>query len=216
MDGIQPRHGFQVVVEHVGPGVGDNFHGAWLAQEVGCQNLDRGVRGGGAQRADGRREMAGTAVGQVVAIHRGDDDMLQAEPGHGVGDPRGLAGVQRERLAGAYVAERAGAGAGVAHDHHGGVALRPALADVGAGGFLADRVQAVFAHQGAGLVVDRMGGRLHPDPGGLALDRVVRAVRLLRVAEGGFGTVVDDEVAGHGGLEVAGGAGGVKPGQSGE
>ena len=40
----------------------------------------------------------------------------------------------------------------------------------------------VLAHQGAGLVIDRVVGRLDPDPGGLALDRVVRPVRLLRMA----------------------------------
>ena len=107
------------------------------------------------------------------------------------------------------VAEGAGAGAGVAHDHHGGVALRPALADVGAGGFLADRDEAVGAHQGAGLVVDRMGGRLYPDPGGLALDGVVRPVRLLRMARRG-GAVVDDEAGGHGEGDVAGAGRGVK------
>ena len=50
--GIQPRHGFQVVVEHVGPGVGDGLDGAGLAQEVGGQHLDRGARGGGADGAD--------------------------------------------------------------------------------------------------------------------------------------------------------------------
>ena len=148
---------------------------------------------------------AGAAVGQVVAVDRGDDDVLQAELRHGVGDAVGFVGVERAGQAGAHVAEGAGAGAGVAHDHHGGVALRPALADVGAGGFLAHRDQAVVAHQGAGLVVDRMGGRLHPDPGGLALDRVVRPVRLLRVAQ----AVVDDEAGGHGG-EVAGEGRGVK------
>ena len=122
----------------------------------------------------------------------------------------GSSGSSASGMAGAHVAERAGARAGVAHDHHGGVALRPALADVGAGGFLADGDEAVLAHQGAGLVVDRMVGRLDPDPGGLALDRVVRAVRLLRMADGRPGAVVDDEVRGHGGVEVAGGGGGVK------
>jgi hypothetical protein len=65
------------------------------------------------------------------------------------------------------------------------VPLRPALADVGAGGLLAHRHETIGAHQGAGGVVDRMGGRLDPDPGGLALDRVVGPVRLFRMARRG-------------------------------
>src|ERR1700675_3663934 len=108
--------------------------------------------------------------------------MAQSEFGDGIGDAGWLIGVERSGRAGGYVAERAGARAGVAHDHHGGVTLRPALADVGAGGFLADGGEAVLAHQGAGLVIDRMVGRFDTDPGGFALDWVVRAVRLLRVA----------------------------------
>jgi hypothetical protein len=160
---------------------------------------------------DNGGEMRRAAIGQVVAVDRCDDDVLQPQPRHGVGDAGGFIGIERHRLPGAHIAERAGSGAGVAHDHHGGVALGPAFADIGAGGFLADRVQPVLPHQGAGLVIDRMGGRLDADPGGLALDRVVRAMRLLRVAERGLGPVVDDEVCGsHWGLQVAAGAGGVK------
>ena len=126
---------------------------------------------------------------QIVAVDRGDDDVAQAQLRHRIGDAGGFVGGERSGLAGGDVAEGAGAGAGVAHDHHGGVALRPALADVGAGGFLAHGDQAVVAHQGAGLVIDRMRGRLDPDPGGLALDRVVRPVRLLRVPD----AMIDDE-----------------------
>ena len=57
-----------------------------------------------------------------------------------------LARVERARHAGAHVAEGAGSRARVAHDHEGGVPLRPALADVGAAGLLAYGVQAVAAH----------------------------------------------------------------------
>ena len=110
--------------------------------------------------------------------------------------------VERAWHAGGDVAEGTRPRAGVAHDHHGGVALRPAFADVGAGGFLADGRQAVLTHQSAGLVINRVIGRLDADPGGLALDGVVRAMRLLRVTE----PVVDDDVRCHGG-ERSGGRG---------
>ena len=59
------------------------------AVEVGGQDLDR--RAG--PRADGQdaaAEVLGAAVGQVVAGHRGDDDVLQAEPGAGLGQAVGL------------------------------------------------------------------------------------------------------------------------------
>ena len=51
------------------------------------------------------------------------------------------------RAAGGDVAEAAAAGAGVAGDHEGGRAARPALADVRAGGLLADRDQLGGAHE---------------------------------------------------------------------
>ena len=79
--------------------------------------------------------------------------MLEAELGNGVADVGGLFGVERRWQAGAHVAERAGAGAGVAHDHQGGVALGPALADVGAAGLLADGGEAVLFHDGPRLGV---------------------------------------------------------------
>jgi hypothetical protein len=57
----------------------------------------------------------------------------------------------------ADVAERAAPGALVAHDHEGRGALAEALADVRAGGFLADRVQLVLAQDLLDLV--EAGGR---------------------------------------------------------
>ena len=41
--GIEPGHGFQVVVEDVGMCGRDGLGAAGLAQEVGGQDLDRGV-----------------------------------------------------------------------------------------------------------------------------------------------------------------------------
>jgi hypothetical protein len=39
------------------------------------------------------------------------------------------------------------------HDHHGGVGLLPALADIGTAGFLADGIQMMLTHDVAGLRV---------------------------------------------------------------
>ena len=49
------------------------------AVEVGGQHLDRRA-GPGADGQDAAAEVVGAAVGEVVAGHRRDDDVLQAEP----------------------------------------------------------------------------------------------------------------------------------------
>ena len=185
--GIESRHGFKIVVEDIRARRRDQAPRRALAQEIGGQHLDRGVRRAGANGADHGGEMRRAAIGEIVAIDRGDDDMAEPEPHDRVRDPRRLIAIERPRLAGADMAKAAGAGAGIAHDHHGGVADRPAFADIRAGGLLAHRVQAVFGQQRAGLVIDRMGRRLDPDPGGFARDRVVRPVGFLGVARAGRG-----------------------------
>ena len=77
--------------------------------------------------------------------------MGEAKLGDRVGDARGLVFVERVGQAGAHVAEGAGAGAGVAHDHEGRVALVPAFADVGAARLLADGGELELAHEAHGL-----------------------------------------------------------------
>ena len=83
-------------------------------------------------------------------------------------DMHGFVRIERARQAGLDVAEGAGARAGVAHDHEGGVLLVPALADVGAAGLLADGVQAVLADDRVGRRVALGHRRLDADPVGLA------------------------------------------------
>ena len=92
------------------------------------------------------------AVLHIVAVDGGDDDVVQPQLGDRVGHAPRFEDVQRlGRLAGRDVAEGAGTGTDLAHDHHGGVALAPAFADVGAACLLADRDQLVFAHDPRGL-----------------------------------------------------------------
>ena len=183
--GIEPRHRLEIVVEDVGPGFDDGLDRARLAHEVGGQDLDGGRRGGVADRPDDGREMAGAAIVEVVAVDRGDHDMVQAELAHRLGDMRRLVRIDQVRPSGRDVAEGAGTGAHAAQDHHRGVLLLPALADVGAGRLLADGVELEAAHQRAGLVIFRRDRRLDPDPVRLAQGRAVRARRLLGVAQPG-------------------------------
>jgi hypothetical protein len=97
-------------------------------------------------------------------------------------DVLGLGWIERTWQAGAHIAERAGARAGVAHDHEGGVLLVPALADIRAAGLLAHGVQAVGAHDGLRVLIALRNGRLDPDPIRLAQHGRVRPMRLFGVA----------------------------------
>src|SRR5690606_36500271 len=137
---------------------------------------------------------------EIGAIDRGDDDMVEAELLDRDRHPPRLEDIERIGPAGRDVAEGAAPGADLAHDHHGRVTLGPALADIGAARLLADGDEAVRAHDLTRLVVALAGRRLHPDPSGLAQDRRVRLVRLLRMT---LGAVAQISFL-HGYLEDAG------------
>ena len=93
-------------------------------------------------RADRRRVVAGALVGDVVAVDRRDDDVLQPHLERGLREPERLERVDRlGRGARVDVAVAAGPGAGVAEDLEGRRAASPALRDVRAARLLADRVQ---------------------------------------------------------------------------
>ncbi len=180
---VKARHGLEVVVEDVGPRSHDRFDRARLAQEIGRQHLDRRLRRARADRADGLGEMLRTAILQIVTVDGGDDDVLEPEFRHGLGDVHRLLRIEGAGKSRGDVAERAGARADLAHDHHGGVPALPAFADIGAGGLLAHRGELVLAQDRLGLVVGRrMRGNAHTDPVRLAQDRRIRLVRLLGVA----------------------------------
>ena len=76
---------------------------------------------------------------------------------HRLGDAARLVAVELGGLAGVDLAEVAAARALVAADEEGGLAVFPALVDVGAAGLLADRVQALAAHERLELGVLRAG-----------------------------------------------------------
>ena len=72
--------------------------------------------------------------------------MLEAHPLDRFRDPHRLAEVEHGGPAGLDGTEAAGARAGIAQDHEGGGAGLPALADVGAAGLFAHRMQLEAAH----------------------------------------------------------------------
>ena len=108
----------------------------------------------------------------------------QDEPAR-VADARRFVRVEGRGQAGRDIAEGAGASAGFAHDHKGGVPLVPALADIGTVCLLADRGELQTTHELARLGIDRRPGRLHANPRRLAGDRLIRSMSLLGMARTG-------------------------------
>ena len=133
---------------------------------------------------DRPREMRGAAVGKVVAIDRGDDDVVERERGDGAADLDRLVSVGRLGRAVRDVAVAARPRAGVAENHERRRAVVPALADVRAVGFLADRVQAERAHQPLEAVIVLRARRADLQPLGLGLPRLAaRRLALLAAAD---------------------------------
>ena len=137
-------------------------------RKSGVSTSTAGARPAPVDRLDDLGEVAGAAVGEVVAVDRGDHRVAQLHRRHRLGDALGLVGVDaRRRPPGGDRAEAAAPGADVAEDHEGGGAvLAPALVDVGAAGLLADRVEIERLDQPLDPVVGL--GRRQPDaqPGG--------------------------------------------------
>ncbi len=176
------RHGFQIVVEHIRLGGDNALQGARLAQEVRRQDFDRCCRRGGADRPDHLLEMLSTAVFQIVAVDRGDDDVGKAHLLHGLGDVLRLCHVERVRLASRDVTEGAG----------NGYRPRPMITKVACflsqhspifatSGFFADGDELVFLHDRARFGIALRGRGLDADPVRLAHDFRIGAVRLFRM-----------------------------------
>ena len=165
----QPRHGFEIVVIDVGTRIDDRCDGAFgLVAEIRGEDFDRRLRRFAAQRVDHLDELARTAVGQVVAVDRGDDDVAEPHLRRSDCGMFGFERVNRARHPGLDVAESTGTGAGVAQDHHRRVLFGPAFADVRARRLFAHGVEVQFAHQLARFGVARAGRRLDANPVGLA------------------------------------------------
>ena len=162
---VEAGDGFGVVIQNLRRLVQDGVEGIPVAAEVRDQHLDGAARVALADRADRGGELRGAAVGQVVAVDRGDDGVRETQLPRGLGDARGLVGVDGSGLALADGAEAAVPRADVAQQHEGGGAFPgPTLMDVGAPRLLAHRHQREPPHHRADLFVfaGRVGADLEP------------------------------------------------------
>ena len=181
---VQRRHGFEIVVEHVRLGRDHQFERAIaFLEEIGRQHLDGGGGSRGPDRADRSCYVGSAPVGQVVAVHRGYDHMLKPKRGNSLRHMRGLRLVQRARQAGFYIAEGAGARAGVAHDHHRGVALLPRSPMFGQPASSQTVCSRFSRTSSRGARIARRAGRLHTYPRRLALHWRIRTSSLCRMPQ---------------------------------
>ena len=165
---VQPRHGFDVVVQDVRPRVEHRAQRRFVSLEIGNQHFDAAAGIARARLRDRSREVRRAAVRQVVAIDRGDDDVARA-PWRGWRCATFAGSCWSGGFGAPWidVAVAARPRAGVAEDHERRRAVVPALADVRAVGFLADGVQAERPHQPLEAVVVLRPRRAHLQPLGL-------------------------------------------------
>src|SRR5690606_18632501 len=149
-----------------------------IAVEVRDQQLHPGVRVERLDRADGLGVQPGAAVGEIVAGHPGDRRIAQPHRVHALGDPARLVGVELGRFAGVDLAEVTPAGALLAADQEGRLAVLPAFEDVGAARLLAHRVQTLAPDQRLEVAVLRTHRRAGLDPRRFAFDRGLRVAHL--------------------------------------
>ena len=118
------------------------------------------------ERADRRRVVGRAPIGDVVAVHRGHDDMREPHLVRRLRESQRLERIRRlVGLPRVDVAVAARSRTGVAQDLEGRRTAPPALADVRAASLLADRHELALAHEVFHLVVARVGARrahFHP------------------------------------------------------
>ena len=136
--------------------------------------------------------MLRAAICEVIPVNRRDDHMVEPEFGNGFRHILRFVLIKRLGDAGTDIAERARAGAGVAHNHHGGVLLRPALTDVRTSGLLTNGDEIIVADDLAGLVEHWRTRRANAYPVRLAQNRAFRPVDLFRVPRPRFGDRVEN------------------------
>ena len=173
--------------QHLRPSIEHLVKLCWGSGEVGDEQFDAGVRAGGVDLPDRLGVQPRAAVGQVVARHPGDRGVAQAHVRHRFGDAPGLVAVQRLGPAGGDLAEIAAPRALVATDQEGRLTGFPTFEDVGAGRFLAHRVQIVACYERGQLAVFGPGPDRGLHPGWFAFDRGLRVADLQPQQAAAFG-----------------------------
>ncbi len=167
----EARNRLKVVGQDLGAGIEDRTQQVRFAVEVGDEHLDSATRHPLVYLPDRLGVQPRALVGEVITGHARDGCVAQAHLGDGVGDLDRFVTIKRLGTAGIDLAEVAPACALVAADEECGLAVLPALVDVGAPRLLAHCVQSAVGDPLPQLVI----GRTHDSPGldpcGLSLNR---------------------------------------------
>mmetsp|Transcript_5130 Transcript_5130/g.22907 ORF Transcript_5130/g.22907 Transcript_5130/m.22907 type:complete len:436 (-) Transcript_5130:137-1444(-) len=188
---LQPLHRLDVVSENVQTRVGEVRHRALVALKVRREALGEDLGLERLEGPDGPREVLGSAVGDVVAVHRRQHDVADAPLRDGLGGVLGLHLVGgRGRGRGVHRAEAASARARVAEDHdrRGSRVAVPALAQVGAHGLLAHGGELEILEPGGEVLVAIAARRALAQPRGFGQTRGFArnvAFRGVRAGDGG-------------------------------
>ena len=164
---VQPRHGFEIVVHHVGRARRQDVEGDVEATaEVRHQDFDARLRRQFTHCLDAVLEMPGAAVAQVIAVDAGDDHVFEFQRGNGFGEMARFIGIRRFRPAVTDIAERAAPRAQVAEDHECRRAFAETFADVRAGRFFANGMQLLRAQDVLDFLEARAVAEAHANPVG--------------------------------------------------
>src|SRR5450830_1303483 len=145
---VEALDGFRIVVQDLRPLVEDGRKRGRAAEEIRDEDLDRDAGGERPDLPNRGGEVRGTAVGQLVAVNRGHDGVPDPERFHGLGHVPRLLRVERPPGPLGDRAEAAVPHADVAHEHEGGGLVdAPALEEIRAARFLADRIEMLVRHE---------------------------------------------------------------------
>ena len=146
---VNTRYVFQVMVEHIWWRCSQNIQSTiHTTAEIRHQSFNFDLRAFFPNGSNAIRKVLGTAIAQVITVNGGDNHITQRHIGNGLRQFHWFIGIRSYRATVGNVTERTTAGTNSAEDHKRCCAVVEAFRQVRAGGFLADRMQAIFAHCG--------------------------------------------------------------------
>ncbi len=137
---MQTLDGLNVVGQDIRPSFQHGLEGIPVAAKIWNQHLHLCFGRLVTNLADRLGPNRSPSVGQFIAVHRRDHHVRQIHDRHRFGGPCGLFQIQGGGAAGFDMTKTAGSRADITQNHQSRHARRPALAHVGAGCFLANRV----------------------------------------------------------------------------
>ena len=125
--GSEAADGFEVVIENFRARGEHGVDGGIVVQKIRREHFDDDFGIHRAHALDDILKMRRAAIGQIIARHGGDDDVIELHPPRGFGDAFRFVILECLRFAGIHRAEATRARAAIAGDHKSGGAFAPAF-----------------------------------------------------------------------------------------